>query len=65
MNASKTELQNFINDLLRQRDEADSAERESMFDNMITGCLLTLDALRVPYKTETNNAYEYTKIELI
>ena len=65
MNASKSELQEFINGLIRQRDEADSEKRKDMFRDMITGCLLTLDALRVPYNTEVDEVYDYKKIELI
>lgn len=65
MNASKTELQNFINGLIKQRDLAVSEKRKDMFRDMIDGCLLTLDTLRVKYKTELDEVYDYAKIELI
>lgn len=64
MYASKTELQDFINGLIKQRDRAVSEKRKDMFRDMIVGCLLTLDTLRVKYKTELDEAYDYDKIEL-
>ena len=64
MYASKEELQNFLDSMVKQLKDSTDPERRQGFTDMIDGCLLTLDALRVPYKTKTDE-YNYTKIELI
>lgn len=64
MYASKEELQNFLDSMIKQLKDSTDPKRRQGFTDMIDGCLLTLDALRVPYKTKTDE-YNYTKIELI
>ena len=60
-----SELQKFINGLIQQRDRAVSEKRKDMFRDMIDGCLLTLDTLKIQYNTELDETYDYAKIELI
>ena len=65
MNATKSELQNFINKLINERDKTtDDTIRRDYYNSLIDGCLLTLDTLRVQYITKTEH-YEYTYIEII